>query len=86
MSLVLHWRHLGPFVFFDDVLFNRVEPLFATEATEHIDVTAAKSDGVCVAAFVHHAFANDLILCGQVYSSIFLWRRATASDQNFNRA
>ena len=85
MPLVFHDGHLGPFVRLDLVLFDRVQALLATEATEDVDVSAAHRDSVRVSTLVHRALVRDLISLGQVEPSILLgWRTAT-SNQDVRR-
>ena len=66
MTLVFHDSHLGPFVLFDLILFDRVQTLLATETTEDIDVSTAHCNSVCVSTLIHRALISDFISLGQV--------------------
>ena len=85
MSLVLHDGHLGPFVLFHLISFDRVETLLAAEPTQYVDIGAAHSDSMCIPALVHRALVRDLISDCQVEAGVLLRRRSTSSYQNIAR-
>lgn len=74
VPLVFHWSNLGPLVFFNWVLLNRIQPLFSWKSSE--DKHSALADGNCmsVSTLVHCGSNNQLIFLCQINSSIFLWR------------
>ena len=85
MSLVFHDGHLGPFVLFHFISFDRVETLLAAEPTQYVDIGAAHSDSMCIPALVHRALVRDLISDCQVEAGVLLRRRSTSRYQNIAR-
>lgn len=83
VPLVLHRCDLHPLILFDDVLFNRVQSLFARKATEHKDITLAHGNGVGIPWLIHRLFVYHFVLLKQVDAWVFFWGRATACNQDF---
>ena len=79
MSFVFHDGHLGPFVLFNLISFDRVKALLAAEAAQHVDVGAAHGDSMRVPTLVHGALVRDLVPDCQVEAGVFLRWRSTSS-------
>lgn len=84
VPLVLHRRHLYPFVLLDNVLLDRVETLFTAEATQHKDITLAHGDSVRVSRLIHWLLIDHLIFLKQVNPRVFFGRGSTTRYQNFS--